>query len=255
MGLLKSIDQPVLASRVAARNRPSQAGLSGDGHRPVGVDFLHRNPGDRVPSAAPHETRNRLVLERLLAGLDPQGASNHAQVLLREFGSLTALLNATPEAIDRVVSPALGAGAAIAAARELTEEALASSVRGSPVRGDDPALHRYLRAKLGRLPQEQLHAVFADCDGGYIADEWISGGGAGSLVVHFGCLVHRAMSLEATTILLAHNHPNGIARPSPRDIEETARFGYVGESLGIRLIDHLIVTAHAVCSMAGEGLA
>lgn len=199
--------------------------------------------------------RNRLVLEKLLVGLDPQRAGEHAHALLCKFGSLGALLNAAPEAIDRAVPPALGAGAVIAAAREFAQEALAPSMRGSPVHGSDPALHRYLQSKLGRLPHEQLLVVFADRDGGYIADELLGGGGAGSLVTHFGSLFHRAMTLEAAAILLAHNHPSGVARPSSRDIEETSKVGYVAQSLGIQLIDHLIVTARAVCSMAREGLA
>ena len=63
------------------------------------------------------------------------------------------------------------------------------------------------------------------------------------------------MTLEAAAILLAHNHPSGVARPSSRDIEETSKVGYIAQSLGIQLIDLLIVTARAVCSMAREGLA
>ena len=115
--------------------------------------------------------------------------------------------------------------------------------------------HHYLQTKLGRLRHEQLHAVFADCDGGYIADEEIATGSAGSLAVHLGCVFRRAMTLEAAAVLLAHNHPSGLARPSAIDIEETRRAGYVGASLGIHLIDHLIVTPRAVCSMIREGWA
>lgn len=255
MGQLKPIDQPVFPSRVASRNEHSHAGLPSDGHRPFSVDCSGGNRGNGVASAAPGEARNRLVLENLLAGRDPEGASTHAQALLREFGSLSALLNATPEAIDRAVPPTLGAGAIIAAARDFARQALAPAMRGSPVRGDDPGLHRYLQAKLGRLPHERLHVVFADREGGYIADEQIGSGSAESLMAHLGCLFHRAMTLEAAAILLAHNHPSGVAQPSVRDIEETRKVGYVAQTLGIILIDHLIVTAHRVYRMIGEGIA
>lgn len=175
--------------------------------------------------------------------------------MLHEFGSLTALYNAPPEAIDRALTYTVAAGAVIAAARDFTQEALGQVLRGTPVRGDDPALHRYLQSKLARLPEEHLHVVFADRQGGYISDEGIGGGGVGSLVAHFAGLFHRAMTLEASAILLAHNHPSGVARPSARDIEETRKVGYVAQTLGINLIDHLIVTARGVCRMIGEGIA
>ena len=255
MGQLLPIDQRAHSSRVGAGNETPGPSLSRVGYRPIDANFGCLNLGNRAPSTALGETRNRLVLERLLAGLDPAGASEYAQALLSEFGSLTALMNAAPEAIDRAVPLLLGAGAAIAAARDFAEEALAPSPRGTPVHANDPALHRYLQSKLGRLPQEHLHVVFLDRDGGYIADEGIGSGGAGSLVAHLGGLFRRAMTLEAAAILLAHNHPSGVARPSARDIEETRRLSYVGQSLGIRLVDHLIITARAVCSMAQEGLA
>lgn len=204
-------------------------------------------------------------MERLLAPLDPVSAGNNAAALLREFGSLGVLFNAAPEDIDRALCAghgaqahrceAPGAGSMIAAAREFTQAALGQSVRGSPVRGDDPALHCYLQALLGRLPHEQLHVVFADGHGGYIADEKFCDGGARTLAAHFPSLFRRAFTLEATAILLAHNHPSGVARPSALDIEETRRIGYLGQNLGIQLIDHLIVTSSEVCSMVGEGLA
>ena len=175
------------------------------------------------------------------------------------------LFNAAAEDIDRALcaahgakthgAEAPGAGSMIAAAREFTQAALCQTVRGSPVRGDDPALHRYLQALLGRLPYEQLHVVFADAHGEYITDEEFCDGGAKTLTAHVPTMVRRAMTLEATAILLAHNHPSGAARPSALDIEETRRIGYVGQSLGIHLIDHLIVTSSRVCSMVGEGLA
>lgn len=169
------------------------------------------------------------------------------------------LFNADPDDIDRVLAArnegdACGAGSVIAAARDFTQEALCQVLRGTPVRGDDPALHRYLQSRLGRLPHEQLHVVFADCRGEYIADEEFCDGGARTLAAHFPSMFRRAMTLEATAILLAHNHPSGVVRPSALDIEETRRIGYVGQSLGIQLIDHLIVTSSRVCSMVGEGL-
>ena len=255
MGLLMPIDQRADTSRVVARNQADSASLSRDGHRSISADFDCADRGGGIAPLAHGAARNRSALERLLTSLDPVSAGDNAAALLREFGSLATLFNAAPEQIDRALAEAPGAGAMIAAARDFTREALAQTARGSPVRGNDPALHRYLQVLLGRLPREQLHVVFADSRGGYIADEAMSDGGVGNLGAHLSCLFRRAMTLDAKSILLAHNHPSGAARPSALDIEETRRIGYVGQSLGIQLIDHLIVTSSRVCSMVDEGFA
>ena len=216
MGQLVPIDQRVFASRVGARNWAAHADLSRDEHRAVGADFdCADSGGDGAPRAG-SAPRERSALERLLSPLDPVSAGNNAAVLLREFGSLGVLFNAAPEDIDRALCAAHGAqahgveapgaGSIIAAAREFTQAALRQTVRGSPVRGDDPALHLYLQALLGPLPREQLHVVFADGYGGYIADEEFCDGGARTLAAHFPSMFRRAgrgttsrrRSLEAT---------------------------------------------------------
>lgn len=167
-----------------------------------------------------------------------------------EFGSLGALLNAPPEEIDRALMHSVPAGAVIAAARDLTQEALRQQVRGSAVRSNDVALHRYLQSILGGLREERLHVVFIDGEGGYISDEQIGAGGADLLDMNFRNVVRRAMALEAVAILLAHNHPSGVGRPSASDIEVTRKITAAGLCMGIHVIDHLIVTTSSIYSIA-----
>lgn len=255
MGLFLPIDKRVYSSRLGPANDAARGSLSSGGHRALVPDLLVGDSRNHNAPATPSETRGRSVLEKLLAALDPTAASTHAQALLREFGSLAVLFNAAPEEIDRAIPQAKGAGAVIAAARECTQEAMFQLISGSQVRSNDAALQRYLQSKLGRLPEEHLHVVFVDREGGYITDEEVGVGGADSLSVHFRSVFRRAMALEAMAILLAHNHPSGIAHPSPSDIEDTREMREVGRRLGIHLIDHLIVTARSVYSMSDAGVA
>lgn len=254
MGVFMSTNSAVCQSRLDPENNLSAGGLSGCRHRTYIPDILVSDMGNRNPSATPRTSRCRPVLERLLESLDPSAAATHAETLLREFGSLGALLNAPSEEIDRALMNSVSAGAVIAAARDFSLEALRQEVRGSPVRSDDVALHRYLQSLMGGLREERLHVVFTDRKGGYIADELMGSGSADLLELYFGNVVRRAMSLEAKSILFAHNHPSGVATPSSRDIEVTRKIIDAGQCLGISVIDHLIVTATSVCSMAKAGV-
>ena len=184
--------------------------------------------------------------------MDHPSAPCHAETLLREFGSLGALLNAAPEEIDRSLRYSVPAGAVILAARDLMREALCQQLRGSPVRSNDIALHRYLQSMLGGLREERLHVVFADREGRYIADEQMSVGGGEVVGLNFRDVVRRVIALEAVAILLAHNHPSGIAKPSPSDISVTREIASAAGCLGIHLIDHLIITPRTIFSILHE---
>lgn len=255
MGQLLPVNKRIHSSRLGLRNETTVGDLPRGRHCAFVSDLLGGDLRDLDAPATPVATRGRSSLERLLGSLDPAAAPIHAETLLREFGSLPALFNAAPEEIDRALLHVIGAGAVIAAAREFTQEALYQLVRGSPVRSDDAALHRYLQSILGRLPEEHLHVVFVDREGGYITDEEIGAGGVDSLSVHFRAVFRRAMTLEAAAILLAHNHPSGVSRPSLSDIHDTREMRQVGRCLGIHLIDHLIVTVRSIYSMTEAGLA
>lgn len=255
MGQLLPVNKCIHSSWLDHKDGTAVGDLPRDRHRALVSDLPGVDLRDLGPPATPVATRGRSCLETLLGSLDPTAAPLHAEALLREFGSLPALFNAAPDEIDRVLPHALGVGAIIVAAREFTQEALCQVLRGSRVRSDDVALHRYLQSKLGRLTEEHLLVVFVDREGEYITDEQIGVGGVDSLSVHFRTLFRRAMSLEAAGILLAHNHPSGVARPSHSDIHDTRNLRQLGGHLGIHLIDHLIVTAHSIVSITKEELA
>ena len=67
-------------------------------------------------------------------------------------------------------------------------------------------------------------------------------------------IVHAALRLDATAMILAHNHPSGSAEPSAADIEATRTLAGLGRPLGLTLDDHLIFAAGECLSMRGRGL-
>ena len=113
----------------------------------------------------------------------------------------------------------------------------------------------YLRAQVHREPDhfERFHVVFLDPTRRAVADQTMGQGSIGLLRVRMRELFARALSLEATGIIIAHNHPSGICRPSTTDIAETQRLAAVGQTLDIELVDHLIFTRKSVYSMRAGG--
>lgn len=252
MGQLVSVNKYIHSFRVGLGDDAPSSGLSSRGDGALIPNLPNHDLGDLDAPPASIKARCRPVLERLLKSLNPAAASRNADALLREFGSLNALLNAAPEEIDRSLGYSVPAGAVILAARDLMREALCQQVRGSPVRSNDIALHRYLQSMLGGLREERLHVVFADREGRYIADEQMSSGGVEVVGLNFRDVVRRVIALEAVAILLAHNHPSGIATPSSSDINATREVASAAGQLGIHLIDHLIITPRTIFSILHE---
>lgn len=128
--------------------------------------------------------------------------------------------------------------------------AICDSFRGEiasrPVDPNAPELRQYLMATMGSLPDEVLRVLFLDQGHRLIADEQVQQGSVGQLIVHPRAIFRRALEHNATAIILAHNHPSGDPTPSAEDVRATQLLDQIGHSLGIDLIDHLVVTAARV---------
>jgi DNA repair protein RadC len=172
-----------------------------------------------------------------------------AERLIGRFGSLRRVLDAPLPQLRAAAGGHDAAVEAIFGARRLVEAALGEELVGTPVDGGDPAVHDYLRSRIGGAPEEQLHAIFADAGRGYLADEPVVMGSASRIEARLRPLVERALELGAAGFLLAHNHPSGRCRPSADDVSGTIRLAEIAEALELTLVDHLIVTRTRVFSM------
>ena len=177
-----------------------------------------------------------------------------AERLIAAFGSLAGFLKATPEAIDNALGGDAWVGRPLIAARTPIERGQRETLSASRVDPASAALRGYLGSLLAGERNEALHAVFADRQGRYIADERIATGGAGGLEVRLRTLFHRAFELGAGALLLAHNHPSGDPAPSPADIAATRELVRIAAALDVAVIDHFLVAGARVTSMRERGL-
>jgi DNA repair protein RadC len=188
-----------------------------------------------------------VALRHLLAEIDAANADHHSARLIKAFGTLGGVFAATPEAIDAV------AGAAVSSLLNTARAAVETSLREKVLRNtcdvEMPAFREYVRSRLQNLKDEALLVVFLDSEKGFIADEIVSQGGVIGLDISGRTLFRRALELNATALILAHNHPSGKAIPSRTDIAATRRLHLTAATLNITLLDHLVVGNGQIASM------
>lgn len=137
--------------------------------------------------------------------------------------------------------------------RRLLDLAMREDLRRSRLGENDDALNKYLFATLRHLKVERLIAIFADEAGYILSEEVLVEGDEEQLSLSPRKLIRRAMNLDASRVLLAHNHPSGDARPSGADIAATRRIVSQAGELGITIVDHLIVAGRELFSMKRGG--
>ncbi|PZQ63453.1 MAG: hypothetical protein DI570_08815 [Phenylobacterium zucineum] len=175
-----------------------------------------------------------------------------AEALLDEFGSLVEVLAQEPGALMRIVSEARAARLGLA--RDLVRRVLLLELRERPLIPGLTVVADYLRALLGGLPREEFRVLFLDNRNRLIRDEVVNRGTVDHAPVYPREVMRRALELNASALVLAHNHPAGDPKPSPADVEMTARIAEAGRALRITVHDHILVAGAEAVSFRAQGL-
>lgn len=202
-----------------------------------------------LESLADHE-----VLELLLYYAIPRRDTNAlAHQLIERFGSLDRVLHAAPEELQKVNG--IGENAAILlhlvpaimhrAEEKIPTERILNSVERS---GD------FFMELLSGQRREVLYQVCLDAKGKVLSYRQIAAGNVDSVILNVREIVENALHVDASGVLLGHNHPSGIALPSPEDRSMTLQVCRALETMGIQLVDHIIVADGDFVSMAASGL-
>lgn len=102
------------------------------------------------------------------------------------------------------------------------------------------------------LPKEQMRGLYLNSHSRIIRDEVISIGTVNSNFVHPREVFHPGVESTAAAIVLAHNHPSGEVTPSSEDIEITRQLIQAGKIMGIRILDHVIITKDSYTSVPAD---
>jgi DNA repair protein RadC len=221
---------------------------------PAEVDAPHGpSLGTAVDRATPSETigpGEPAALLRLLLG---DVALGPAQALLERFGSLRRLAAASAREVEREGGIAPETAARLAAAFQLGRLAHAERMRrDAPFRSSRDIFERF-HPLLRDLKKERFLAVLVDGKNRVIREDRVSEGSLTSSLVHPREVFGPALREGAANILFVHNHPSGDPEPSPEDHDITARLCAVGELLGIRVLDHLVIGDGVYVSFLDRG--
>jgi DNA repair protein RadC len=177
-----------------------------------------------------------------------------ATQLLSRFGSLRSLLQAPSG--DILACPGIGRGrlAVLRALPELARRYYSESLpNGESIRS--PADTKgYLQARMRHLDHELFCCLFLDNRHRVLSFNELFRGTIDGTSVYPREVVKEALAVNAAAVILAHNHPSGVAEPSQADERITRRLKSALELVDIRLLDHLIVGDGRTTSLASRGL-
>lgn len=199
-------------------------------------------------------TEAELIAIFLRTGIKGHSALDLARGLLVEFRSLRGLLTADREMLCR--TPGMGAAryATLQAALELARRHFQELMSSGPALANPRATRDFLYSRLRDLGHEVFCCLYLDNRHRVLAFEELFRGTIDGASVHPREVVKRALANNAAAVILAHNHPSGVAEPSQADELITQRLKEALSLVDIRVLDHLIVGDGRCESFAERGL-
>ncbi|HNT28285.1 MAG TPA: DNA repair protein RadC [bacterium] len=179
-----------------------------------------------------------------------------AKELVRRFGGLRGLLDASIEDVRAV--PGIGevAPVALKIVRETAALYLRKEGESAPFLGDVGKLVDFWRMRIGGLRHEAVQVAYLDAGYRLIREgvETLAEGTVDRAALYPRRVVESALRRGAAAIVLAHNHPNGVSTPSDADTVLTRAIVRALDTVSIRLLDHIIVAGDTHFSFRNAGL-
>jgi DNA repair protein RadC len=202
------------------------------------------------PGAMPDYELLELVLFRAIPRQDVKPL---ARLLLDTFGDFNRVISAEPARLAAV----RGIGEAVIVELKIVEAAAQRMARARvmnrPVLSSWDALLDYCHTAMAHRETEQFRILFLDRKNVLIADEEQAKGTVDHVPVYPREVVKRALELNASALILVHNHPSGDPTPSDADVSMTLQIQEAARVLGLVLHDHLIVGKSRELSFRAQG--
>lgn len=217
-----------------------------DGHR---EKMRRRFQETGLEGFADHE-----ALELLLYYAIPRRDTNElAHRLLTRYGSLSALLQAPIEDLRRVEGVGESAAVLLKLVPAFVYKAQRSAGQETVLNSTEKA-GRYLLSCFAGERNEVIYQLCLDRKGKLLARKRLSEGGSAAAELNIRRLVENALLSSASAVILTHNHPSGIALPSREDYATTQQAQDALRTIGVELLDHIIVAEDDYVSLADSGI-
>ncbi|GGY12044.1 DNA repair protein RadC [Massilia dura] len=214
----------------------------------------HQRPRERlIREGAQALSDAELLAVFLRVGVRGKNAVELGGDMVRHFGSLQALLRASLQEFTNV--PGLGPAkyAQLNAVIELARRAIGDEMLSGESICSPQAAKQYLRLAMAGRPYESFHVLFLDVRNRLIAARELFRGTLTHTSVYPREVVREALTRNAASVMLAHNHPSGTPEPSEADLLLTRSLVQALALVDIRILDHFVVAGHRVHSFAENG--
>lgn len=202
---------------------------------------------------------DKLSNEELLAiilksGYHGASSKDIASMLLSTIGSIKKLSNTNYETLKNIKGIGSVKASTLLASIELGRRINSEidTIKGIKLNKVD-LVYKYYKEKIGNKKQEYFYAVYLDNSKKIIDDKLLFIGTINYSLVHPREVFKEAYNLSASSIILVHNHPGNSPFPSKEDIVTTNNLIKVGELLGIKVLDHVIVCTNNYYSFLENG--
>ena len=192
----------------------------------------------------------QLILGRGVAG---ESVIVTAQKLLAQFGSFQKLAEASIEELSSIKGIGLAKAAQIKAAFEIGRRLSTQTLPYKSKELTDPEkVYKLIKSKLKDYHKEHFYIIALNSRNHSIAE--VSVGSLNASVVHPREVFTEAIKNKAASVIFVHNHPSESSEPSKNDLVITRRLVEAGKILGVKVIDHIIVTKNEYFSLKDKGL-
>lgn len=214
---------------------PKNANPHEEHRRRVRKEFLANGFSDATP---PHK-----ILEMLLFYSIPRKDTNKiAHALLNRFGSISGVVNATPTELMSVDGIGENSIALIKLLIPVFRHYKSSSVEKGNAPASMNSICDYIMAKYIGFTKEIFAVTSFNAKGEIVGFDTLNSGDVAYVGLSTRNFVEKVLERKATSVVISHNHPTGTALPSPSDVQTTKRIAALLATLGITLLDHIIVS-------------
>lgn len=211
-------------------------------------------PRERLRTHGPGSLSDAELLAVLIgSGTRERDAVSMGREMIAAAGSLARLMQAMPH---NLATPGIGPAKAarIAAALEIARRVINGGVTDRTLLRNPKASATFLKSRLVHLPYEVFACLFLDSRHRVLAFEELFRGTVDAASVYPREVVRACLAHNASAVILAHNHPSGVAEPSEADVAITRALSRALELVGVRVLDHMVIGDGEPVSLAQRGL-
>lgn len=165
-----------------------------------------------------------------------------AKSLIENLGSLNKVFNADLEALQNIEGVNNAAISAIFCVKQAFVRSAREEIKDLPIINNWKKLLDYLKASIGSLNKENFRVIYMNKRYRLIAEDLQNFGTVDQTPIYVREIIRRALLIGSTSIVISHNHPSGDIQPSSSDMFLTRQLAEACKSIGIELIDHIIIT-------------